>query len=76
MCGLTAGLVEYASGHVGEPGPVILDILVGVATGAVGSLFHRYVVGCCLSAIFLGTEYWFFYGTCWTHHIIPFIHPL
>ena len=73
VCGLTAGLVEYASGHVGEPGPVILDTLVGVATGVVGSLFHRYVGGCCLSAIFLGTEYWFFYGTAFVIGLLEII---
>ena len=59
-------------GFVGESGPVLNDILVGIATGVVGSLFYRYNVatslvdgvevtsetgGQCLSSIFLGTLY-------------------
>jgi hypothetical protein len=50
--------------HIGEPGPVVLDTLVGMSTGIIGSLFYRYTdQSQCLASIFLGTMYWFFYGT-------------
>jgi hypothetical protein len=43
---------------------VLLDVVVGFSTGVVGSLFFRYgYEKYCLSSIFLGTLYWFFYGT-------------
>jgi len=87
-CGLAAGLVEYGLGFVGESGPVLNDILVGIATGVVGSLFYRYNVatslvdgvevtsetgGQCLSSIFLGTLYWFFYGTAFVLGLLEII---
>ena len=77
VCGLAAGLVEWALGNVGEPGPVILDTVVGVTTGVVGSLFHAYVPGVkgtlCLSSIYLGTMYWFFYGTAFVIGLLEII---
>ena len=61
--GIAAGLIEMAMGYLGTTGKVILDVLVGTATGAIAGLFYRSSPTHCLSSIFLGTLYWFFYGT-------------
>ena len=51
-------------GYAGEMGKVMLDVIVGVSTGAIGGLFYQFDGQTqCLSSIFLGTLYWFFYGT-------------
>jgi len=64
LCGLVTGLIEYALLRVGGEATLLIDIAVGLATGAIGSLFYYYDGGrYCLSSIFLGTLYWFFYGT-------------
>jgi hypothetical protein len=43
---------------------VLLDASVGFTTGVVGGLFFEYGgKSQCLSSIFMGTLYWFFYGT-------------
>jgi len=43
----------------------LLDVSAGLVTGIVGGLFYRnHTEGeYCLSAIFMGTLYWFFFGT-------------
>ena len=66
ITGMATGLVEYfiswmSQKQVPELG-VLVDVLVGVTTGVVTGLFQNYS-DYCLSAIFLGTLYWFFYGT-------------
>lgn len=63
VTGIAAGLIEMAMGYLGTTGKVILDVLVGTATGAIAGLFYRSSPTHCLSSIFLGTLYWFFYGT-------------
>ncbi len=37
--------------------------LIGTQTGIIGGLWYIHIGPYCLSAIFLGTLYWFFYGT-------------
>lgn len=64
ICGFAAGCIEYALSTIGGDAKVLIDICVGVSTGVIGSLFYRFGgESRCLSAIFLGTLYWFFYGT-------------
>lgn len=63
-CGLASGLVEYGLSLLGKDASLLTDVCVGTATGLVGGLFYRLAgEDYCLSAIFLGTLYWFFYGT-------------
>ena len=49
---------------VGGEATILIDPFVGCLTGVIGGLFYRHHEDeYCLSAIFLGTMYWFFYGT-------------
>lgn len=90
VCGLAAGLVEFALSRVGGQATVLLDIFVGIVTGIIGGLFFRWfpagedcmldpenVAACkaapCLSSIYLGTLYWFFYGTAFVIGILEII---
>jgi hypothetical protein len=62
ITGLASGIVEYTLGMMGAG--ILTDIMVGTTTGAIGAFFYRYGgQDICLSSIFLGTLYWFFYGT-------------
>jgi hypothetical protein len=64
VTGLTAGIVEWGLGSLNNNSKILLDILVGIAVGIVGGLFYRFDgEQACLPAVFLGTLYWFFYGT-------------
>ena len=64
LCGLVTGLIEYALQRVGGEATLLIDLGVGLATGAIGSLFYYYDgQRYCLISIFMGTLYWFFYGT-------------
>lgn len=64
LTGLAAGLVDYSLGFFRPEAKVLLDVLVGVSTGVIASLFYRYDgQRVCLSSIFMATLYWFFYGT-------------
>lgn len=68
LTGLASGLVELSLGLVGAG--VLTDVLVGTSTGLIGGLFYRYLdEPVCLSAIFLGTLYWFFYGTACKYNV-------
>mmetsp|Transcript_23042 Transcript_23042/g.24542 ORF Transcript_23042/g.24542 Transcript_23042/m.24542 type:complete len:644 (-) Transcript_23042:3426-5357(-) len=69
ICGITAGLIEWALSserlfaNVKES-KLLSDSFVGFSTGVIGGLFYKhYHNEICLSAVFLGTLYWFFYGT-------------
>mmetsp|Transcript_4258 Transcript_4258/g.6354 ORF Transcript_4258/g.6354 Transcript_4258/m.6354 type:complete len:691 (-) Transcript_4258:1309-3381(-) len=90
VCGVAAGLVEFALSRVGGQATVLLDIFVGIVTGIIGGLFFRWgpagedcmldpenVAACkaapCLSSIYLGTLYWFFYGTAFVIGILEII---
>lgn len=64
VCGVAAGLIEYMLGLVGGRAKVLLDVIVGLSTGLIGGLWYRHGgENICLSSVFLGTLYWFFYGT-------------
>lgn len=64
VCGLAGGLVEYGMGFLDAGAKVLLDLIVGGVTGVIASLFFRHQgESFCLSSIFFGTLYWFFYGT-------------
>lgn len=64
LCGLVAGLLDMGLRSAGDVGAIVLDVVVGTSTGAIAGLLQRYTDGAlCLSSIFLGTLYWFFYGT-------------
>jgi len=41
----------------------LLSSIVITQTGLIGGLWYSLVTPCCLPAVFLGTLYWFFYGT-------------
>lgn len=75
VCGLATGLVDmslqkYASADT----QILVDAAVGFVTGIVGGLFYQYTgESNCLSAIFLGTLYWFFYGTAFVIGILEIV---
>lgn len=75
LCGFATGVLEYfLSEGVGGEAKVLIDILVGTLTGVIGSLFYRYQgQEACLSSIFLGTLYWFFYGTAFVLGLLEII---
>eukprot|EP00934_Nitzschia_sp_Nitz4_P005266 Nitzschia sp. Nitz4//scaffold118_size93875//59066//59773//NITZ4_004792-RA/size93875-processed-gene-0.136-mRNA-1//-1//CDS//3329533736//5256//frame0 len=74
VCGLASGIVEYALVTLGGDATVLIDVLVGTTTGAIGGLFYRYVgQQACLPAIFLGTLYWFFYETAFVIGILEIV---
>ena len=74
ICGLAAGLIEYFMVSFAGSNTLLIDILVGTSTGAIAGLFYRYLgQRTCLPAIFLGTLYWFFYGTAFVLGILEII---
>lgn len=62
ICGLAAGIMDYILSYFGGQAKVLTDVMVGISTGVIGGLWYNYVGSICLSSIFLGTLYWFFYG--------------
>ncbi|KAH8094271.1 hypothetical protein JL720_4265 [Aureococcus anophagefferens] len=56
-----------------EAGKLVIDITVGTSTGVIAGLFYIYDGGACLSSIFLGTLYWFFYGTAFVIGLLEII---
>mmetsp|Transcript_41195 Transcript_41195/g.60989 ORF Transcript_41195/g.60989 Transcript_41195/m.60989 type:complete len:748 (-) Transcript_41195:196-2439(-) len=73
VAGFVAGSVEYFLSTVGGEAKILIDIAAGTATGMVGGLFYRFHEPNCLSAIFLGTLYWFFYGTAFVIGLLEII---
>ena len=74
ICGLAAGLIEYALVSIGNNASILLDVLVGTSTGAIAGIAYRYFgETTCMPAIFLGTLYWFFYGTAFVLGILEII---
>jgi len=72
ICGLASGLVEWGLAKLRFG--ILTDVLVGTSTGVIAGLFYRYDGrDQCLSAIFLGTLYWFFYGTAFVIGIVEII---
>merc|ERR1740133_132924 len=50
------------------------DVIVGMVTGTIVGLFYRFQGGHqCLTAITLGTLYWFFYGTAFVIGLLEII---
>lgn len=74
LCGFASGLMEYFLSWMGGEAKILIDIMVGITTGLIGGLFFR-LDGrdYCLSAIFLGTLYWFFYGTAFVIGLLEII---
>jgi len=75
LTGFATGVIEYfLSEGLGGEATVLNDIIVGTATGVIASLFWRFQAEeHCLSAIFLGTLYWYFYGTAFVVGILEII---
>ena len=98
VCGLAAGLIDYALSCVGGQATVLLDVLVGMSTGVIGGVWFRLgeagqacvanhfdeavtnpektaacIAAPCLPAVYLGTLYWFFYGTAFVIGILEII---
>ena len=74
ICGLAAGSVEWAVGYLGGDIKVLIDLFVGIVTGIIGSVFYRFDgERYCLESIFLGTLYWFFYGTAFVVGLLEII---
>ena len=80
VCGVAAGGVEWAMGKAGRVGSVVLDVLVGTMTGVIAGMCYRHAplgLGAdsplCLQSIFLGTLYWFFYGTAFVIGLLEII---
>ena len=74
VTGIAAGLVEYGLNFFGAEAVVLVDVLVGMSTGAIAGLFYRYNgEDYCISSIFLGTLYWFFYGTAFVIGLLEII---
>jgi hypothetical protein len=73
LTGFVAGMIEYALSLIGGNVKILVDISVGVSTGLIGGLFYRHLDGNCLPAIFLGTLYWFFYGTAFVIGLLEII---
>lgn len=81
VCGFTAGLIEWALSskrvfsNINES-KTLIDCLVGLSTGVIGGLFFKYASNgdeYCLRAVFLGTLYWFFYGTAFVIGLLEII---
>ena len=72
ITGFASGCVEYALSLVGAG--ILTDVMVGTSTGAIGALFCRYGgEDVCLSSVFLGTLYWYFYGTAFVLGILEIL---
>ena len=74
VCGIVTGLIEVACDHAGPMGGMVKDTVVGTATGIIGGLAYQHFGGeLCLASIFLGTLYWFFYGTAFVIGLLEII---
>lgn len=80
LCGITAGSIEWALSskklfaNVSES-KLLIDFTVGLVTGLIGGIFYEYVTDgdVCLQSVFLGTLYWFFYGTAFVVGLLEII---
>lgn len=72
LCGLATGVVEMILGFFDFG--ILTDTFVGVTTGLIGGLFYRFGnEDVCLQSVFLGTLYWYFYGTAFVLGILEII---
>jgi len=81
VCGIIAGLIEWVLSserffaNVNDS-KVLIDFLIGFSTGVTTAFF--YVVlpnqeNFCIISVFLGTLYWFFYGTAFVLGLLEII---
>jgi hypothetical protein len=74
VTGIATGLVEYLLTTIGGSAKGLIDISAGVTTGLIAGLFYNYGgQQTCLPAVFLGTLYWFFYGTAFVLGILEIV---
>jgi len=75
ITGLSAGMVEYLlSCTQTKMASTLTDVMVGLVTGIVGGLFYNNSEwDLCLSSVFLGVLYWFFYGTAFVIGLLEII---
>ena len=75
ICGIACGLTEwFIAEGVGGEAKILIDVVIGTITGAIGCLFYQYESPTyCLSAIFLGNLYWYFYGTAFVVGLLEII---
>ena len=72
ITGLVSGIVEMILGMLGAG--VLCDISVGTTTGMIAGFFYRYGgEDICISSVFLGTLYWYFYGTAFVLGILEIL---
>lgn len=72
LTGFASGFTEMILGMLGAG--VLTDISVGTVTGAIAGFFYRYGgEDICISSIFLGTLYWYFYGTAFVLGILEIL---
>ncbi|KAL7530415.1 hypothetical protein ACHAWF_003367 [Thalassiosira exigua] len=74
ICGLAAGLLDWALARSDNRSyKMLIDLSVGFSTGLIGGAWYDYATRCCLPAVFLGTLYWFFYGTAFVIGLLEII---
>jgi len=74
VCGLTAGILQHGIALLGGEAEILTDLIVGVSTGMIGALFYQLDgLTICLSSVFLGTLYWFFFGTAFVLGLLEII---
>jgi len=75
ITGLSAGMVEYLLNCTqSKMASTLTDVMVGLVTGIVGGLFYNNSEWeICLSSVFLGVLYWFFYGTAFVIGLLEII---
>ncbi|CAB9520779.1 expressed unknown protein [Seminavis robusta] len=83
ITGISTGLLEFAITFWADfsgagQSKILIDVLAGCITGIIAGLFYRYQDNIqsneyCLSSIFLGTLYWFFYGTAFVIGLLEII---
>lgn len=74
ITGLATGISTLLIESMGSQFGVLVDIAGGLLTGLIGALFFHYNGRTtCLKSVFLGTLYWFFYGTAFTVGLLEIV---
>lgn len=73
VTGTAGGLIEGVFTKVGGEVKYAIDFLVGVSTGMISMLVYELHGPYCFKAVFLGTLYWFFYGTAFVIGLLEII---